>query len=52
VRSRGIFSGHLEIEPIIEAVSEMSPANPEINAQAARLAFEKVQIVEPGGAHV
>jgi 2-oxoacid:acceptor oxidoreductase gamma subunit (pyruvate/2-ketoisovalerate family) len=48
----GSFSGYLEIEPILEAVREMSPADPDINAQAARLAFEKVQIIEPGGAYV
>jgi Pyruvate/2-oxoacid:ferredoxin oxidoreductase gamma subunit len=48
----GSFSGHLVIEPILEAVREMSPANPDINAEAARLAYEQVQIIQPGGTHV
>ena len=52
VGAYGSFSGHLTIEHILEAVREMSPANPDINAQAARLAFDKVKIVEPGGVHV
>ncbi len=51
VGAYGAFSGHLEIEPILEAVREMSPANPEINAEAARLAFGQVRVIAPGGAH-
>jgi len=32
-------------------VREMTPASPELNAEAARLAFDQVETIEPGGAH-
>ena len=44
----GSFSGHLKIEPILEAVREMTPTNPANNTDAARLAFDQVQTIEPG----
>ncbi len=52
VGAYGSFSGHLGLEPILEAVREMTPANHELNVEAARLAFDQVQTIEPGGAHV
>ena len=51
VGAYGAFSGYLAKEPILEAVSEMTPANPENNIQAASLAFDQVLTIEPGGAH-
>ena len=51
VGAYGAFSGYLPKEPILEAVREMTPANPEKNVKAASLAFDHVQIIEPGGAH-
>lgn len=51
VGAYGAFSGYLAREPIMEAVREMTPANPEKNVKAAGLAFDQVQIIEPGGAH-
>ena len=51
VGAYGAFSGHLGIEPILEAVREMTPAEPELNAEAARLAYYHVHTIEPGGSH-
>ena len=51
VGAYGSFSGHVGLDPILEAVREMTPASPESNAEAARLAFDQVQIIEAGGAH-
>jgi len=51
VGAYGAFSGQLDLEPILEAVTEMAPAQPEANAEAARLGFNQVRIIEPGGAH-
>ena len=48
VGAYGSFSGSLEIDPILEAVREMTPANPANNIKAARLAFDQVQTIEPG----
>ena len=51
VGAYGSFSGHVGLDSILEAVHEMTPASPKHNAEAARLAFDQVQIIEPGGAH-
>ena len=51
VGAYGAFSGQLDKAPILEAVTEMAPAHPEANAEAARLAFDQVQILEPGEFH-
>jgi len=49
VGAYGAFSGSLDIDPILEAVREMTPANPANNIKAARLAYDQVQIIAPGG---
>jgi len=51
VGAYGAFSGYLTREPILEAVREMIPADPEKNVAAAALAFDQVQTIEPGDAH-
>ena len=51
VGAYGAFSGQLDLAPILEAVAEMAPAQPEANAEAARLAFNQVQILKPSGSH-
>jgi 2-oxoacid:acceptor oxidoreductase gamma subunit (pyruvate/2-ketoisovalerate family) len=51
VGAYGAFSGYLARDPILEAVRELTPADPENNVKAASLAFDQVQIIEPGGAH-
>jgi len=51
VGAYGAFSGYLAMEPILEAVREMTPTDSEKNVEAARLAFDHVQTIEPGGAH-
>jgi 2-oxoacid:acceptor oxidoreductase gamma subunit (pyruvate/2-ketoisovalerate family) len=45
------FTGAPTRESVAEAVMEMSPNRPELNAHAAGLAFERVIVVEPGGSH-
>jgi 2-oxoacid:acceptor oxidoreductase gamma subunit (pyruvate/2-ketoisovalerate family) len=55
VGAYGAFTGNIGLDPIIEAVMEMAPIKPELNADGSRAAFEEVTIVEPanptGGAH-
>jgi 2-oxoacid:acceptor oxidoreductase gamma subunit (pyruvate/2-ketoisovalerate family) len=51
VGAYGAFSGYLAREPILEAVREMTPANPDNNVKAAGLAYDQVQTIEPGGPH-
>jgi 2-oxoacid:acceptor oxidoreductase gamma subunit (pyruvate/2-ketoisovalerate family) len=49
------FTGNIGLDPIVEAVMEMAPTKPELNADGTRAAFEKVTIVDPanqtGGDH-
>jgi len=49
------FTGNIGLDPIVEAVMEMAPTKPELNAEGARAAFQKVLTVRPknstGGAH-
>jgi 2-oxoacid:acceptor oxidoreductase gamma subunit (pyruvate/2-ketoisovalerate family) len=49
------FTGNIGLDPLVEAVMEMAPSNPELNANGTRAAFEKVTIIEPsnetGGVH-
>ncbi len=55
VGAYGAFTGNIGLDPIVEAVMEMAPTKPELNAEGSRAAFEEVTIVEPtnttGGAH-
>jgi 2-oxoacid:acceptor oxidoreductase gamma subunit (pyruvate/2-ketoisovalerate family) len=45
------FTGQLPMETVVEAVKEMAPARSDANAEASRIAFDHVVIIEPGGAH-
>ena len=55
VGAYGAFTGNIGLDPIVEAVMEMAPTKPELNAEGSRAAFEKVITIEPtgetGGAH-
>ncbi len=55
VGAYGAFTGNIGLDPIVEAVLEMAPTKPELNADGARAAFEKVTIIGPkneaGGVH-
>jgi 2-oxoacid:acceptor oxidoreductase gamma subunit (pyruvate/2-ketoisovalerate family) len=55
VGAYGAFTGNIGLDPIVEAVMEMSPTKPELNAEGARTAFKKVITIDPtnrtGGAH-
>lgn len=46
------FTGAPSLAAIEEAVSEMAPTKPELNAHAARLAYDRVVRMEGGGDHV
>ena len=46
------FAGDIEPASIEAAILEMAPTKPEVNANAARLAYNRVTKIEPGGAHV
>ena len=49
------FTGNIGLDPIVEAVMEMAPTKPELNAEGTQAAFGKVTIIEAtnetGGVH-
>jgi 2-oxoacid:acceptor oxidoreductase gamma subunit (pyruvate/2-ketoisovalerate family) len=45
------FSGAPSPESVEAAILEMAPSRPDLNAEAARLAYQRVTIIEPGGGH-
>ncbi|MBT3255242.1 MAG: pyruvate ferredoxin oxidoreductase [Deltaproteobacteria bacterium] len=55
VGAYGGFTGHIGKDPIVAAIMEMAPTEPELNARGALAAFERVTILEStngtGGAH-
>jgi 2-oxoacid:acceptor oxidoreductase gamma subunit (pyruvate/2-ketoisovalerate family) len=46
VGAYGAFTGNIGLDPIVEAVMEMAPTQPELNADGARVAFERVITIE------
>jgi len=46
------FTGTPSPASVEAAILEMSPSRPDLNAEAARLAYQRVSIIEPGGGHV
>ena len=48
VGAYGAFTGNIGLDSIVEAVMEMAPTKPELNAEGSRAAFEKVTIIDPG----
>jgi 2-oxoacid:acceptor oxidoreductase gamma subunit (pyruvate/2-ketoisovalerate family) len=46
------FAGSPDMASVEAAITEMAPTKPELNVDAARIAYDRVTKIEPGGSHV